>query len=64
MIDKFIIFSKTGILLWSFTEHEPKGDPVNGLIQDVLLQERAGMNEHIKDVRLNRSLLAAIASSI
>jgi len=40
-IDQFTIFSRTGIVLWSLRMEALRGDPVNRLIGEVLLEDRA-----------------------
>ena len=40
MIDQFIIFTKTGTVLWNKTFSEIQGNPINELIQKVLLEDR------------------------
>jgi len=42
MIDAFYIFTKGGLLLWSTQLVKVKGDPVDKLIKEVLLEERMG----------------------
>lgn len=42
MIDQFIVFSKTGYVHWSKTFSPVKSDPVNTLINTVLLEDRTG----------------------
>lgn len=42
MIDAFYIFTKGGLLLWSTQLVKVKGDPVDKLIKEVLLEERVG----------------------
>eukprot|EP00929_Paragymnodinium_shiwhaense_P037780 TRINITY_DN20065_c1_g1_i1.p1 TRINITY_DN20065_c1_g1~~TRINITY_DN20065_c1_g1_i1.p1 ORF type:complete len:589 (-),score=201.24 TRINITY_DN20065_c1_g1_i1:247-2013(-) len=42
MIDAFYIFTKGGLLLWSTQLVKVKGDPVDRLIKEVLLEERVG----------------------
>jgi hypothetical protein len=42
MIDLFIIFTKTGLVLFSHKLSEIKGDPVDAFIKTVLLEERKG----------------------
>ena len=46
MIDKFVIFSKTGIVLWSKLLAPLKADPVSTLVKTVLLEERSGAKSH------------------
>jgi len=38
MLDQFSIFTKAGALLWSFNYCKMKGNPVNELIKNVLLE--------------------------
>lgn len=40
MLDEVIIFRKTGLVLWEHAWVPIKGDPVNQLIQQVLLEVR------------------------
>jgi len=42
MIDAFYVFTKGGLLLWSTQLVKIKGDPLDGLIKEVLLEERVG----------------------
>lgn len=42
MIDAFYIFTKGGLLLWSTQLVKVKGDPIDKLIKEVLLEERIG----------------------
>jgi signal recognition particle receptor subunit alpha len=42
MIDAFYIFTKGGLLLWSTQLVKVKGDPIDRLIKEVLLEERVG----------------------
>lgn len=42
MIDAFYIFTKGGLLLWSTQLVKVKGDPLDRLIKEVLLEERVG----------------------
>jgi len=42
MIDAFYIFTKGGLLLWSTQLVKVKGDPLDSLIREVLLEERLG----------------------
>jgi len=42
MIDAFYIFTKGGLLLWSTQLVKVKGDPLDRLIKEVLMQERMG----------------------
>ena len=38
MLDQVLIFSKTGLVLWSQSWASLKGDPVNSVIHQVLLE--------------------------
>lgn len=38
MLDFFWIFTKGGIILWSFQSFPIRGNPVNDLIQNILLE--------------------------
>lgn len=49
MIDHFVIFSKTGTVLWSRTLCKLTGDPVDMLIHRVLMEDRAGEKKFIAD---------------
>ncbi|KAF1795263.1 P-loop containing nucleoside triphosphate hydrolase [Phytophthora cactorum] len=49
MIDHFVIFSKTGTVLWSRTLCKLGGDPVDNLINRVLMEDRAGEKKFIDD---------------
>mmetsp|Transcript_69731 Transcript_69731/g.167404 ORF Transcript_69731/g.167404 Transcript_69731/m.167404 type:complete len:613 (-) Transcript_69731:153-1991(-) len=42
MIDAFYIFTKGGLLLWSTQLMKVKGEPIDRLIKEVLLEERTG----------------------
>lgn len=41
MLDYFCIFTKSGALLWALSMTAVKGNPVNALIKECLLEERA-----------------------
>lgn len=49
MIDEVVVFSTTGVVLWTRTFSATRGDPINSLIRDVLLQERGGRDEFMYD---------------
>lgn len=49
MIDAFYIFAKGGLLLWSTQLVKIKGNPVDWLIKEVLLEERVGETTAKKD---------------
>lgn len=49
MIDHFAIFSKTGTVLWSKTLCKLSGDPIDTLINRVLMEDRAGEKKFISD---------------
>ena len=49
MIDHFVIFSKTGTVLWSRTLCKLGCDPVDNLISRVLMEDRAGEKKFIDD---------------
>mmetsp|Transcript_28302 Transcript_28302/g.85311 ORF Transcript_28302/g.85311 Transcript_28302/m.85311 type:complete len:608 (-) Transcript_28302:88-1911(-) len=49
MIDAFYIFTKGGLLLWSTQLVKVKGNPVDKLIKEVLLEERVGETTARKD---------------
>jgi signal recognition particle receptor subunit alpha len=42
MLDHVCIFRRSGVVLWSQTLTPLKGEPVNALIKDVLLEGKAG----------------------
>lgn len=42
MLDYFAIFTRGGLVLWTFQLTALKGNPINALIQTCLLQERSG----------------------
>ncbi|KFM28829.1 Signal recognition particle receptor subunit alpha [Auxenochlorella protothecoides] len=42
MLDYFCIFTKSGALLWALSLTTVKGEPVNALIRECLLEERTG----------------------
>lgn len=46
MLDAFYIFTKGGIVLWSFSLAALKGNPVDALIRSCLLEERAGESSY------------------
>ena len=41
MLDYFAIFTKGGALLWAFQLTALKGDPVNALVRECLLEDRS-----------------------
>jgi len=45
MLDSFLIFARGGIILFSWSAVALKGAPVQTLVQDVLLEERSGVQE-------------------
>lgn len=47
MIDHFVIFSKTGTVLWSRTLCKLSGDPVDTLINRVLMEDRSGEKKFV-----------------
>lgn len=49
MIDHFVVFTKTGTVLWSRTLCKLSGDPVDTLINRVLMEDRAGERSFISD---------------
>ncbi|CAI5744661.1 unnamed protein product [Peronospora destructor] len=49
MIDHFVIFSRTGAVLWSRTLCKLSNNPVDNLINRVLLEDRAGEKKFIDD---------------
>ena len=44
MIDNFTIFSRSGVVLWTKSMVDLVGDPLNQLINNVLMEERSGKN--------------------
>ena len=44
MIDHFTIFTKGGLVLWSYTQATIKGSPIDSLIRTALVEERSGEN--------------------
>ncbi|KAJ0396286.1 hypothetical protein P43SY_005398 [Pythium insidiosum] len=49
MIDHFVIFNKTGTVLWSHSPCHLNGDPVDTLINRVLMEDRSGEKKFISD---------------
>lgn len=49
MLDLFTILTKGGIVLWDRAFTPISGNPVNALIRDVLIEERAGTSSYTKD---------------
>ncbi|KAF1332049.1 Signal recognition particle receptor subunit alpha, partial [Globisporangium splendens] len=49
MIDHFAVFSKTGTVLWSKTLCKLTGDPIDTLINRVLMEDRSGEKKFIND---------------
>lgn len=49
MIDHFVVFSKTGAVLWSRTLCKLSNNPVDNLINRVLMEDRAGEKKFIDD---------------
>ena len=49
MLDQFAILSKGGFVLWQKTFIPVMGSPIDTLIKDVLIEERAGTNIFYKD---------------
>lgn len=49
MIDECIVFSRSGSVLWKRTLSKLSGNPVNSLIQNVLLEDRSGDKQYIQD---------------
>ncbi len=41
MLDYFAIFTKGGALLWAFQLTALKGDPLNALVRECLLEDRS-----------------------
>mmetsp|Transcript_18290 Transcript_18290/g.40488 ORF Transcript_18290/g.40488 Transcript_18290/m.40488 type:complete len:586 (-) Transcript_18290:96-1853(-) len=46
MIDGITVFTKGGVVLWSYQYIKIVGDPIDDLIKSVLLEERTGMAQH------------------
>lgn len=46
MLDAFIIFARGGIILFSWTAVALKGNPVDALVSNVLLEERSGKSDY------------------
>lgn len=44
MLDHVSVFSKSGLVLWSRTMAKLKGNPVDDLVKNVLLEEKGGSN--------------------
>ena len=44
MIDHLTIFTKGGLVLWSYTQATIKGSPIDSLIRTALVEERSGEN--------------------
>lgn len=42
MIDHFVVFSKSGLVLWSQAICKLNNDPIQALIHQVLMQDRSG----------------------
>lgn len=49
MLDFFTILTKGGIVLWSKTFARITNSPIDALIKEVLIEERAGANSYFKD---------------
>ena len=49
MLDEVVVFRRNGVVLWNRTWASVKGDPVNQLIQKVLLEVRSGLMEPRKN---------------
>lgn len=49
MLDLFTILTKGGYVLWQKTFAPINGSPVEDLIKNVLIEERAGTNSYTKD---------------
>ncbi len=49
MLDFFTILTKGGIVLWSKSFTRITSSPVDALIRDVLIEERAGESSYTKD---------------
>lgn len=44
MLDHVSVFCKSGLVLWSRTMAKLKGNPVDDLVKNVLLEEKGGTN--------------------
>ncbi|CAM9174810.1 unnamed protein product [Ascophyllum nodosum] len=44
MLDHVSVFSKSGLVLWSRTMAKLKGNPIDDLVQNILLEEKGGSN--------------------
>ncbi|RIB27115.1 SRP54-type protein [Gigaspora rosea] len=49
MLDFFTILTKGGIVLWSKTFARITNSPIDALIKEVLIEERGGANNYVKD---------------
>ena len=49
MLDLFSIFTRGGIVLWDRAFAPISGNPINALVKDVLIEERAGISSYTKD---------------
>ncbi|KAL1921944.1 uncharacterized protein VTP21DRAFT_10586 [Calcarisporiella thermophila] len=49
MLDLFAVLTKGGLLLWSKSFAPIRSNPINSLVKDVLIEERAGTHTYIKD---------------
>jgi signal recognition particle receptor subunit alpha len=49
MIDHFVVFSRSGTVLWSRTLCKLNGDPVDTLINRILMEDRSGERKFIND---------------
>ena len=49
MLDHVVIMRKSGAVLWKGSWATMKGDPINGLIRTVLMEERGGVDVYQDD---------------
>lgn len=49
MLDLFTILNKGGLVLWKHAYTSLTGSPVEGLIKNILIEERSGTDMYIKD---------------
>ena len=56
MLEYFVVFSKSGLVLWSQSWAQIRGDPVNAVIHQVLLEVRAAAahTQSPKETRMTR----------
>ena len=49
MLDLVQVFSKSGVVLWQQSWAPLKGEPVNAVIHQILLEDRAGTKDEFQD---------------